>query len=240
MSLPDPVIVGDATLYFDDAYAILPQLGAMDECVSDPQYLFDTSGGGKFRKDRPNMDRIAADGLDQGFDVTAITPEQFASVRLFCHQDQLHVLLPHLAANWRTHVVCNWHKSNPLPVANKNYQPDSEPWVHAWGSEAEPVSGHPVGSLKQKARYWIGPNGKQTEYDHPTVKPIDLMRFIMRTVQGEVVCDPFMGTGTTGAAALIHGKRFVGIERDPRYFDMAVKRIRRVYADGLAGRGLWG
>ena len=62
---------------------------------------------------------------------------------------------------------------------------------------------------------------------HPTVKPIDLMRYLCRLVTppSGIVLDPFMGSGSTGKAALLQGFNFIGIERDPQYFDIAQARI---------------
>ena len=62
---------------------------------------------------------------------------------------------------------------------------------------------------------------------HPTVKPTDLMRYLCRRVTppGGVVLDPFMGSGSTGKAAVLEGFRFVGIEREAEYVEIARARI---------------
>ena len=62
---------------------------------------------------------------------------------------------------------------------------------------------------------------------HPTVKPVELMRWLVRLVtpRGGVVLDPFTGSGTTGVAAMLEGFRFVGIEREPEYHAIATARI---------------
>lgn len=62
---------------------------------------------------------------------------------------------------------------------------------------------------------------------HPTQKPVALMEYLIRTYtnEGEVVLDFTMGSGTTGVAAMNTGRRFIGIERDEGYFDIAEKRI---------------
>jgi site-specific DNA-methyltransferase (adenine-specific) len=62
---------------------------------------------------------------------------------------------------------------------------------------------------------------------HPTVKPTDLMRYLCRLVTppGGVVLDPFMGSGSTGKAAMLEGFQFIGIERDPEYMEIARARI---------------
>ena len=62
---------------------------------------------------------------------------------------------------------------------------------------------------------------------HPTVKPIDLMRYMIRLVapRGAVVLDPFMGSGSTGCAAMVEGMQFIGIDITPEYVDIARRRI---------------
>jgi len=71
-------------------------------------------------------------------------------------------------------------------------------------------------------------NGGPRQNHHPTVKPQKLMRYLCRLVTppGGVVLDPFMGSGSTGMAALSEGFRFIGIEREPDYFEIAGRRIQ--------------
>lgn len=212
--------IGFATLYLGDCGDILPALGKMDAVVSDPPYEFETGGAGLFRSKRDNMDQIAAAGLDKGFDHTLISSSQFGSAVVFAHNDQWAALLPHLAAEFDRYAICQWHKTNPMPVANRHYQPDTEIYVHAWAKGC-----HPVGELPQKQRFIIAANGQDTDIGHPTVKPLPVMQKIITNVNGQIICDPFMGSGTTGVAAVRAGRRFVGIEMNERYFDIACKRI---------------
>lgn len=212
--------IGDATLYLGDCAAILPTLGKVDACVTDPPYEFQASGAGIFRSNRKCMDEIQAGGLDKGFDHSILTASQFRSVVVFCHNDQLDRLLPHLSAQFDRFALLFWHKENPMPVANKHYKPDTEIYVHAWNE-----GGFPVGALADKGRYFIAPTGQQNEWNHPTVKPLPLMEKIVRNTNAETILDPFMGTGSTGVAALKHGRKFIGIEIQPKYFDIACKRL---------------
>ena len=71
---------------------------------------------------------------------------------------------------------------------------------------------------------WQARNGNH----HPTVKPTDLMRYLCRLVTpaGGLVLDPFMGSGSTGKAAVLEGLQFIGIELDPAYAAIAEARIR--------------
>lgn len=212
--------IGAATLYLGDCAEILPTIGAVDAGVFDPPYAFDTRGAGRFRKARPNMDAIAASDLDKGFDPAVISPAQFRSVVVFCHNDQLPDLLPRVRARYHRTVLCAWHKTNPLPVANKHYRPDTEFWIHAWLEGA-----HPVGSLDDRARWILSESGRFSGVDHPTVKPEPVMDKVLATVNARTVCDPFMGSGSTGVAALKRGLGFVGIEIRPDWFDLACRRI---------------
>lgn len=69
-----------------------------------------------------------------------------------------------------------------------------------------------------------GGGGKQ---EHPTKKPVELMLQLVRdfTDPGDLVLDPYTGSGTTGVAALRLGRRFIGIEKNPRYFELACERL---------------
>ena len=74
----------------------------------------------------------------------------------------------------------------------------------------------------------IDPNAPaRNRNHHPTVKPTDLMRWLVRLVTppGGMVLDPFMGSGSTGKAARLEGFRFVGIEREAEYHEIAKRRI---------------
>ena len=69
--------------------------------------------------------------------------------------------------------------------------------------------------------------------EHPTQKPVELMHWCIEQLRNpQTILDPFMGSGTTGVAAVQLGRSFTGIEREPKYFDIACKRIEQAYAQG--------
>ena len=69
--------------------------------------------------------------------------------------------------------------------------------------------------------------------EHPTQKPVELMAWcIEQAGNPQTILDPFMGSGTTGVAAIQLGRQFIGIEREPKYFDIACERISRAVAQG--------
>jgi len=219
--------IGNATLYLAACEDVLPTLGKVDAMVTDPPYEFETSGAGIFRTNRKNMDEITAAGLDKGFDHSILSSAQFNSAVVFAHNDQWSELLPYLARQFDRYAICQWHKTNPMPVANRHYQPDTEIYVHAWNKGF-----HPLGELPQKQRFIIAPNGQDQDIGHPTVKPLPVMQKIIHNVNGELILDPFCGSGTTGVAAVMAGRRFIGIEREPKYFDIACRRIEDAQRQG--------
>jgi len=78
-------------------------------------------------------------------------------------------------------------------------------------------------------RAGAGRTADRVKNHHPTVKPIGVMRWLVKLVggqRGSVILDPFMGSGTTGCAAMLEGFDFIGIEREPEYIQIAEARIR--------------
>lgn len=215
------VQIGPCTLHLGRCEELLPSIGMVDVLCMDPPYEFDTSGGGKMRKERKCLEQIIEDDLDKGFDMQIINGLLYRSAIVFCHNDQIPRMSSHLAGNFRRLALCTWEKENPMPVANKHYLPDLEVYFHAWND-----GGHPLGELKDKKRTIKTKNGRSV-FDHPTVKPLEVMEKIMRNVNGDTVLDPFMGTGTTGVAAVKHGKKFIGIECREKYFNIAIERIQK-------------
>jgi site-specific DNA-methyltransferase (adenine-specific) len=78
----------------------------------------------------------------------------------------------------------------------------------------------------------VAPLGRETKYknNHPTVKPTELMKYLCRLVTqpNGIILDPFMGSGSTGKAAVLEGFNFIGIELDPNYCEIAKRRINNV------------
>lgn len=219
------IAIGPARLILGDGYQHAFLHGRC-QLVMDPPYKFDTSGGGKFRAARGHTDQIAEEELDQDFDHTIINPMLHESCIVFCHNDQVPKLSSYLEAVYgRPPIMCMWQKTNPMPVANKNYQPDSEIYFHVWNGE-----GYPRGELADKKRIVTTSVGRRKDYGHPTVKPEGVMDKIIRNVAPGLIVDPFMGTGSTLVAAVKAGRECVGIEQNPKHFETAVRRVTEALA----------
>lgn len=221
--------IGPHRLYLGDAYAIRETLGWMDVDCMDPPFLFKAVGAGQMRKKRQATNMIIEEKLDEGFDHAIINPLRAGMVIVFCHNDQIPELGTYLKARFKRFIVGGWAKDNPMPVANKHFLYDTDYFYVAWNH-----GHHPVGDIADKPRFIPAPVAPSKVYGHPTVKPDKVMDRLMRNIAGQTVCDPFMGTGSTGVAAIRAGKTFTGIEHNPKHFETAVSRIGAAYLEGVA------
>lgn len=214
---------GPHKLILGDGYENIEYLKA-DAIITDPPYKFNNSGGGKFRKVRKASNKISEKNLDKGFLFKEIPWKRFKSAMVFCHNDQILELSAHLGEIYHRIAWLSYHKTNPSPMANKHYLADTEFYIHGWQHGY-----HPVGEHNDLRRFIVTRNGAQKQFDHPTVKPMDLMLKMAKNINGDVVLDPFMGTGSTGEALHKSGKTFIGIESDVEYYEMAVQRFTDLF-----------
>lgn len=232
------VDIGPARLILGDAYKERPNLGRRDADIMDPPYLIATSGGGKLRKSRTYLNDLADQGLADDFDHSIINGLLCGSVSVFCSNDQLPTLLPYLNGTFHRFALGFIAKRNPLPVANKSLLSDVEPVIRCWNPGYHPIGeimdrrkglivdaeGHEDASCVENIAEESNVTPSKT-FGHPTVKPLEIMRRLVRTTNGEEIVDSFMGTGTTGVACVLEGRRFIGIEKDEKHFDTACRRI---------------
>lgn len=218
--MTDPVIIGNATLFLADCRAILPTLGKVDAvCITDPPYEIVAQGGGIGAKRKYLAD--ISGHIDQGFDPSVLAP--FGNWMAFCGMKQIFGLANQAMAQGLRWQLLTWNKTNPTPLSNGNYLPDTEYIVHAFKRH----------DYEAKGRYVVGPV-EQTGIAHPTVKPQYVMQRCIKSAshRGDTVVDLFMGSGSTGVAAVQMGRKFIGIERDPGYFDIACRRIEQAQMQG--------
>lgn len=199
-----PVVIGNAELWLGDCREILPTLPRVDACITDPPY-----------------------GI--GADSHAGKAEN----------------------GWTQWPGADWDKERPAKDVFDSFVPMAETLI-VWGgnyfTDYLPPSmrwliwdkGQRNFSLADCEMAWTNQSkasrvitysraealkdGKQ----HPTQKPIAVMKWCIEqsaVKQGATILDPFMGSGTTGVAAVQMGRKFIGIEREPRYFEIACRRI---------------
>lgn len=124
-----------------------------------------------------------------------------------------------------------WHKNNPMPRnMNLQFVNSTEAWIYfTWGAKCGTFNNHEK-LLHDFVETPVAPK-KEREYGkHPTQKPVKLMNFFVETLSNEedTILDPFMGSGSTGVAARIAGRNFIGIELDSNYYEIAKRRIKEI------------
>jgi site-specific DNA-methyltransferase (adenine-specific) len=197
-----PVILGPCTLYHADCLEVLPTLTGVDAVVTDPCFGISfaaqpTAGGRKRGQKKETWDDKPSD-LSVMFACFAEHPKVIWGGNYF--------QLP-LSRGWLV-----WHKPDAPPSMG-----DVE---LAWTNQDRNTAmlSHSIAATNPER---VG---------HPTQKPYRVMAWSMEQVgvmNGATICDPYMGSGTTGIACIRTGRRFIGIELDKGYFDIACDRIRR-------------
>jgi site-specific DNA-methyltransferase (adenine-specific) len=245
MSL-EKVTIGDATLYFGESLEMLDALaaGSVDAVITDPPY----SSGGAFRGDRAigtkakylashsgNRERtteFSGDNRDQRsfhfwsalWSAAALRAAKPGAPGLFLTDwRQLPVSTDYLqAGGWVWRGIVPWAKPAPRPQMGR-FAAQCEYVV--WGSAGPMPVERGVGCLPGFYEYPYPSNR-----EHVTQKPLSLMEDMVQICPGGgLVLDPFMGSGTTGVAAIRHGRRFVGCEQVREYFDIACRRIEEAH-----------
>ena len=205
-----PVIIGNATLYLGDCMDILPTLGVVDAVITDPPY-------GMKRDGKPMS--TSSHGGHKGYEFLG-WDQEVPDRRVFEEIFRLSDVQVIWGGNFFT-----------------NYLPPSMGWLF-WdkGQRIAQSDGELAFTNMQKALRVFTLNRASIAQDgavHPTQKPLALMKWcIEQAGNPESILDPFMGSGTTGVAAIQMGRKFIGIEREPKYFEIACRRIERAQAQG--------
>lgn len=187
--------IGLATLYLADCMEVLPTLGKVDAVITDPPYGI-SANKQTLGKGKKEFDR-GGDWDDSVPDVAVFL--NLAKKACFWGGNYFSDQLP-VTNDWLI-----WHKRND----GRSFSECEMAWSN-FGQQTRHISHH-----------WAG-----EEKLHPTMKPLVVMQWcINQAGNASVILDPFMGSGTTGVAAVQMGRRFIGIEREPKYFDIACKRI---------------
>lgn len=223
--MSEPVIIGNATLYLGDCRDILPELPKTDALLTDPPYGVGLAG--KMAKQRDGtVIRLA-----EGYASTDDTPEYVRQV----------VVPSVIVALWKCTrgAVTPGTRSMfmyPEPAAVGAFYSAAGTGLSSWGFKcSQPIMYYgpcPYLAAGLGARHdsmgQAYPNDAN-ETGHPCAKPLAQMIWLVNRVSlpGECVLDIFMGSGTTGVACMQMGRQFIGIEKEPKYFDIACKRIEQ-------------
>lgn len=199
--------IGNATLYLGDCREVLPTLPKVDAVITDPPYGIGEHGGG-FRARKGQIVRVHE---NLGWDKQRPDAETF---RLILDAAPLQIIW---GGNYFADLL-----------------PPSKGWLY-WQKlmGGDFADGELAWTSRDKAlrEFTKCPKGQGAE--HPTQKPVSLMEWCIGFFpSADTILDPFMGSGTTGVACANLGRSFIGIEREPKYFDIACRRIEDAQRQG--------
>lgn len=217
----DCVKIGTSELYLGDCADVIPILPVVDTIITDPPYNEVNRESGGLRL----LDKGVADSAVVDIPLMSrLLIEKFrGSIYVWCGTEQVSYWREELVKAGLTTRLCIWEKSNPSPMnGDKLWLSSIECCVFARKSKA-------TFNVHCKSPVWRGPICPGQV--HPTEKPVWLIKeaILASTKPNDLILDCYMGSGTTGVAAIATGRKFIGIEKEKNYFDIACRRIKAEY-----------
>jgi DNA modification methylase len=225
----DVVKIGDATLYQGDCRDILPTLPKVDAVITDPPY----GVGFKYEShdDRPAAYEGGYDSwLMKILEVCELHCTEASPIFVWQSGAHIHLFGNRFPRDWRLFIAAkNFVQMRPTAM-QYSFDP-----VVCWWTNGKPWSaGNATRDFHIANTAPVIGQASNLERGHPCPRPLDQVTHIIdQWVKPKSIClDPFMGSGTTGVAAIQLGRSFIGIEREPKYFDIACKRIEQAVGQG--------
>lgn len=195
--MSEKVQIGQATLYLGDCRDILPTLPRVDAVITDPPYGISIT----------KSNRLAVSRGMGGGDWDDAAPDANVISAVVAHGEKAILWGGNYFGLPASRCFLVWDKQNE----GRDFADIEMAWTN----------------IDAVARIFrMRPMNMDGGKQHPTQKPIALMEWcITQAGTPEMTLDPFMGSGTTGVAAVRLGRKFIGIEREPKYFEIACRRI---------------
>jgi site-specific DNA-methyltransferase (adenine-specific) len=223
------ILADGVTLYLGDCIDVLSELNNVDHAITDPPYDAEAHTQQRRAKRGHAMKNESLDfnAMDKNIRITA--SQAIARVTkgwalAFCQAEAVsdwRDAFEAAGAKYKRSMI--WVKPDGMPQYSGDrpgmgYESIVAAWCGPGGSSWNGGGRHGV---------FIHNKGEQERSGHQTQKPQRLMRDLVQlfTQPGDTILDPFLGSGSTGVAAVRYGRNFIGIEREPKYFDMARRRI---------------
>lgn len=212
-----------------DALSYLKTLpdSSIDLIVTDPPYDIQTDGRGTFGKRQyySEMEVIQKGVTTQMLD-EMMRVMKVPNIYIWCNTMQIPFYIDYFINTHKCKFdLLTWHKTNPTPTCNNKYLPDTEYCLYF-------RKGAPLyGNYHTKKKYWVTTVNRsdKAKYNHPMCKPLDIIKdhIFNSSQEGDSVCDPFVGSGTTAEACLLLNRNFYGCDVVQQYVDTAMSRVSR-------------
>mgnify|MGYP004590642981 CR=1 FL=1 len=234
----DRIVKDDYELIHGNSYTIIKELKQnnikVDHIITDPPY--NISKDNNFNTMNNPRKGVDFGAWDKEFDLYNWI-EDYSSILnkngsmiIFCSYRYISFIIEKLeSCNMVVKDILIWKKTNPMPRnIDRRYVQDTEFAVWAVKEKAKWVFNKPNNTPYLRSCYETSTVSGKERTSHPTQKSLKLMESIIliHTNPGDVILDPFMGSGSTGVAALKNNRKFIGIEIEKEYFDIAIDRFK--------------
>ena len=233
-------------IYLGDCYKLIKQVEdkSVDLVYTDIPYLIVDGGKGAGFLKNPTRNALYektigkfADGIDMSLLDELCRVMKKVNIFIWCSQEQILPIMNYFhekGMKIKKHIACNplvWCKTNPTPFFNNTWLPNIEYCLYFREAGVKLNDG-----IELKSRWYVSQINKadKKEFIHPTIKPLELVkRHIEHCSQkGDLILDPFMGSGTTAVACAETGRNYIGFEIDPNYHKIALGRVNGINAQG--------
>ena len=209
---------------------------SIDLVVIDPPYELSTRKKDEsFNKNKITRDiyklqeELIKGSLVNGYDYVILDElvrvMKTINIYIWCNKKQLlfyfDYFVKKLGCNYE---VLLWNKTNVMPLYSNTYLSDKEYCLYF----RKKGYCKPKNYSDARTVYFSTTNmSDKKRYGHPTIKPLEFIRKIIRnsSVEGDIVLDSFMGSGTTAVACILENRNYIGFEVNKKYYDIALKRI---------------
>ena len=207
---------------------------SVDLVIIDPPYEIKTMKGGWTIGKRKYKEEVSTmiDGFSE--DVLDMLCEKMKKINIYIYCSKLQVpkLLNYFINKKCNYEILTYNKTNPTPLCGNTYLPDTEYIIFAREKGVKIY-----GEYKTKFKYYVDKVNKEDKkkYRHPTCKPVSLLKnhIINSSNENDIILDCFMGSGSTGVACMNTNRKFIGIELDKNYFEIAKNRIEESLKENL-------
>ena len=233
----DVIKTKNYTLYQGNAYTLVDELikdnVTVNHIITDPPY--NISQENNFNTLKNPRKGIDFGTWDKDFDLFSWIPkyekilDKNGSMIVFCSYRYISFIIKTMEENnLEVKDIIVWRKNNPMPRnINRRYVQDMEFAVWAVKKGAKWIFNKDEKQPYMRSLFETSTVSGKEKVGHPTQKSLKLMQSLIQTHTNEkdLILDPFMGSGTTGLAAIQLARRFVGIELDKSYFNLSVERL---------------
>lgn len=223
-----------------DSYKLIKEIPdkSIDLIITDPPYdIKSVDGGGmlKIKHIKETMEDIHENDIDIGIDLGIL--DEFIrvckvpNIYIWCNKIQIPEYLNEMVIKrGLLFDIISWHKTNAMPLCGSKYLTDTEYCLYF-------RKGVHLNTTYDTAKTHYETNinkADKDKYGHPTIKPLPIIENLVlnSSNKGDVVFDPFVGSGTTCMAAKELGRKYLGFEINGRWHKIAVDRLNGIDANG--------